>query len=52
MYMGTRLLRVLYYVTNFTGFMTFVIIFTIKVASQVVLQHHVAAAATSTLVLY
>ena len=30
----------------FTGFMTFVMMFTYKVVSQIVLQHHLAAAAT------
>ena len=29
-----------------TGVMTFVIIFTYKVVSQIVLQHHIAAAST------
>ena len=31
---------------HFTGSLTFVMIFTYKVVSQVVLQHHIAAAAT------
>ena len=30
----------------FTGVMTFVMIFTYKVVSQIVLQHHIAAAST------
>ena len=35
-------------VTTLTGVMTFVMIFTYKVVSQIVLQHHIAAATTCT----